>query len=308
MSQERQCFTHLIHMVFICLFLFLVRLGRIFRWILFWDCLGLRGGEIIFLWLLIVFLKWHILYHVTRATMLYTLNPHGLYMPLPVPSAPWKDISMDFVLGLPRTKRGRDSVFVVVDHFSKMAHFIPCHKSDNASHIADLFFTEIVRLHGVPNTIVSDRDAKFLSHFWRTLWYKFGIKLLFSTTCHPQTDGQTEVVNRTLSTMLRAILKSNLRLWEECLPYIEFAYNRSVHSTTKVSPFQVVYGFNPRAPIDLLPLPPSETINLDASQRSEFILKMHETTKLNIEKMNEIYRIAGNKGRKEVILEPGDLV
>jgi hypothetical protein len=118
-----------------------------------------------------------------------------------------------------------------------MAHFIPCHKSDNASHVVDLFFTEIIRLHGIPNTIVSDRDAKFLSHFWTTLWFKLGTKLLFSTTSHPQTDGQTELVNCTLSTMLRAVLKTNLKLWEECLLHIEFAYNRSVHSTMKVNPF-----------------------------------------------------------------------
>jgi hypothetical protein len=163
-------------------------------------------------------------------------------------------------------------------------------------------------LHGVPNTIVSNRDAKFLSHYWRTLWYKLGTKLLFSTTCHPQIDGQTEVVHRTLSTILRAVLKDNLRLWEECLPHIEFAYNKSIHSTIKLSPFMVIYGFNPRAPINLLPLPPSKIMNLDVTQRSEFILKLHKTTKLQIEKMNERYRIAASKGRKEVKLEPGDLV
>jgi hypothetical protein len=135
----------------------------------------------------------------------------------------WEDVSMDIVLGFPRTTMGRDRICVVVDRFSKMAHFIPCHKSDNASHVADLLFADIVRLHGIPTTIVSDCDAKFLSHFWRTLWLKLGTNLLFSTTCHPQTDGQTEVVNHILSTMLRAILKSNLKLWEGCLPHIEFA-------------------------------------------------------------------------------------
>jgi hypothetical protein len=114
------------------------------------------------------------------------------------------------------------------------------------------------------HTIVSDHDTKFLSHFWRTLWAKQGTQLLFSITCHPQTDGQTEVVNRPLSTMLRAILKKNIKIWEECLPHVEFAYNRSLHSTTKMCLFQIVYGLLPRAPIHLMPLPSSEKLNLDA--------------------------------------------
>ncbi|WVZ63410.1 hypothetical protein U9M48_013044 [Paspalum notatum var. saurae] len=157
---------------------------------------------------------------------------------------PWEDISIDFVLGLPRRKRGRDSIFVVVDRFNKMAYFIFCHKNDDASHIVELFFREVVRLHGVPRTIVYDRDTKFLSYFWNTLWGKLGTKLLFSTTCHPQTDGQTEVVNRTLFTLLRAVLKKNLKLWEETLPHVEFAYNRAVHSTTKFCPSEIL---QPRA-------------------------------------------------------------
>ena len=121
---------------------------------------------------------------------------------------------------------------MVVDRFSKMAHFIPCHKVYDASHISRFFFREFVGLHGLPKTIVSDRDAKFLSLVWKTLWAKLVTKLLFSTTCHPQTDGQTEVVNRSLSTLLRALLKGNHNSWDDYLPHMEFAYNRAIHRTT----------------------------------------------------------------------------
>lgn len=234
------------------------------------------------------------------------LHPHGLYMPLPIPNMPWVDISMDFVLGLPKINH-KDSIFVVVDRFSKMAHFIPCNKTNDATQTADLFFKEVVRLHGVPRTIVSDRDTKFLSHFWKTLWKKLGTKLLFSTTCHPQTDGQTEVVNRTLSTLLRATVGKNLRNWLTCLPYIEFAYNHAKHSATKFSPFEVVYGFNPLTPLDLSPLPQA-VFSADGETRAEFVKKLHQQVKENIEKKTEKYREQANKNRKDVTFEPGDWV
>ena len=126
---------------------------------------------------------------------------------------------------------------VVVDRFSKMAHFIACTKVDDARHIARLYFAEIVRLHGVRKVIVSDRDSKFLSHFWRTLWRLLGTTLLFSTAHHPQTDGQTEVTNKTLRSILRTLVSKNLRDWDLKLCQAEFAYNRSPSYATKHSPF-----------------------------------------------------------------------
>ena len=196
----------------------------------------------------------------------------------------------------------------MVDRFSKMAHFIPCAKTDDATHVADLMFREVVRLHGLPRTIVSDRDVKFLSHFWRVLWNKLGTKLLFSTTCHPQTDGQTEVVNRTLATLLRALIKGNLKCWEECLPHVEFAYNRAVHSSTKYSPFEICYGFNPLTPLSSIPLPSSEISNLDGRKRAEFVKLIHAKAKENLERKARDLAQKRSKGRTRVVLEPGDWV
>ena len=120
-----------------------------------------------------------------------------------------------------------------------------------------------MRLYGVTRSIVSDRDVKFLSYFWKVLRGKLGTKLLFSTTCHPQTDGQTEVVNRTLTILLQTVIRQNLKSWEDSLPFIEFAYSRSMHSTDDHSLFEIVYGFNPLTPLDLLPLPVDQRVSLD---------------------------------------------
>ncbi|KAK1601999.1 hypothetical protein QYE76_027104 [Lolium multiflorum] len=237
-----------------------------------------------------------------------TSNSYGLYTPLPTPYAPWSDISMDFVLGLPRTKYGHDSIFVVVDRFSKMAHFIPCSRTDDASHIASLFFREIVRLHGVPRSIVSDRDVKFMSYLWKTLMAKFNVKLLFSSSSHPQTDGQTEVVNRSLSTLLRVLVKKNLKAWEDCIPHAEFAYNRAKHSTTMRSPFMVVYGFEPPTAIDLLPLPLHEQVNMDIDKRAQYMKKLHEDTRATIEQQVLRQATRLNLKKKARIFNEGDLV
>ena len=134
---------------------------------------------------------------------------------------------------------------------------------------------------------MSDRDVKFLSYFWKTLWSKLGTKLLFLTTGHPQTDGQTEVTNRTLGALLRVLIKKNLKNWEDCIPIAEFAYNQTVRSTTSYSLFEIAYGFNPLTPIGLLLLLSNKQINLDSAARAKYVRNLHEKVRLEIVKKNE---------------------
>ena len=180
---------------------------------------------------------------------------------------------MDFVLGLPRTFRKNDSILVVVDRFSKMAHFLPCSKTSDTSKIAKLYFDEIVKLYGLPKTILSNRDVCFMSYFWKTLWHLVGTELKFSTAFHPQTDGQIEVVNRSLGNLLWCLVGEVNRNWDSILPTAQLAYNSSVNRSIGTSPFEVVHGCTPRKPLDLLPMSPHVRIS---ESTEAFALHIHD--------------------------------
>jgi len=132
-----------------------------------------------------------------------------------------------------------------------MAHFIPYNKTNDVAHIVELYFKEMMRLHDIPQSIVLDCDTKFLSHFWNTLCKKLATKLKYSTTCHPQTSGQTKVINWTLGTLLRALVNPQSKVCDLLLPHAKFAYNKTPSNATGVSPFRLVYGIDPLSPLDL---------------------------------------------------------
>jgi hypothetical protein len=132
--------------------------------------------------------------------------PAGLLQPLPIPKQPWDQVSMDFIVQLPTTKAGFDAIVVFVDTFSKMVHLAPTKTTASALDTAWIFFDQVIKLHGLPKSVVSDRDAKFTSKFWKSLFQTMGTRLAMSTTFHPQTDGQTKHANQTLEDMLRSFV------------------------------------------------------------------------------------------------------
>nr|GEW21419.1 putative reverse transcriptase domain-containing protein [Tanacetum cinerariifolium] len=167
---------------------------------------------------------------------------------------PWVDISIGFVLGLPCTKSGNDSIFVVLDRVSKMVHFIPCKKTTYAVNMGQIFFRDAYYLHGLPSFIVYDQDTQLLSHFWCSLWKMVNPQLNFSSAYHPQTNGQTKVVNRSFGNLLRCLVGDHVKAWDQKLCRAEFAHNHDVNRSTRFSPFQVVYSTQQRGPLDLMSL------------------------------------------------------
>ncbi|GKV02736.1 hypothetical protein SLEP1_g15133 [Rubroshorea leprosula] len=174
---------------------------------------------------------------------------HGKLQPLPIPQWKWENITMDFVTGLPQTLKGNDSIWVIVDRLTKSAHFLSYQIGTSIEKLANMYMEEVVKLHGVPVSIVSDKNTRFLSHFWTSLQQALGTQLNFSMTFHPQTDGQSERTIQILEDMLRACVLDWKGSWDQHLSMAEFAYNNSYQSSIHMAPFEALYGQRCRSPL-----------------------------------------------------------
>ncbi|GJP49230.1 hypothetical protein CLOM_g8470, partial [Closterium sp. NIES-68] len=172
----------------------------------------------------------------------------GLLQPLPVPEQPWPVVSLDFITGLPATTSGHDAILVVIDKFSKMGHFIRTHTTARTEETAQLFVRYIISQHGIPTKLISDRDPKFTSKFWKELMSRLGTKFAMSSAYHPQTDGQTERLNQIVEQLIREACKDEISKWDLHLPVLEFAYNNATHAATGQMPFFLCYERHPLTP------------------------------------------------------------
>jgi hypothetical protein len=185
-------------------------------------------------------------YRRVKAIHMKTAGP---LQSLPIPTWKWEDISMDFIVGLPRTAKGF-AIWVIIDRLTKIAHFLPINTYYPVITSAQIYIARILSLHGIPKTIVSDRGPQFVSKFWEELHKSLGTKLLHSSAYHPQTSGQTERVNQILEDMLRACVLEFPQKWDECLPLVEFSYNDSYQESIKMAPFEALYGRRCHAPLN----------------------------------------------------------
>ncbi|KAJ9561600.1 hypothetical protein OSB04_006760 [Centaurea solstitialis] len=201
-------------------------------------------------------------------------KPSGLLQQPEIPEWKWEQISMDFVTKLPKTKKGHDTIWVIVDRLTKSAHFLPIKETYSIDKLAQLYVDEIVMRHGVPISIISDRDSRFTSRFWQSLQATLGTRVDLSTAYHPQTDGQTERTIQTLEDMLRACVLEFGGSWDDHLPLVEFSYNNSYHASIQCAPYEALYGRKCRSPLNWLEVGENRLFRPDVVQETTDKIKM----------------------------------
>ncbi|KAK9007226.1 hypothetical protein V6N11_051055 [Hibiscus sabdariffa] len=200
--------------------------------------------------------------------------PSGLLQPIQIAQWKWQSTTIDFICGLPLTPSRKDSIWVIVDRLTKVAHFILVRIDYLVSKLAQLYISEIVRLHGVPLSIISDRDPKFTSRLWKALQEALSTSLNFSTAFHPQSDGQSQRVNQVLEDMLRACVLEFQGSWENFLPLAKFAYNNSYHSSIQMAPYEALYGRKCRTPISWTELKEKRLLGPELAQETEEMVRI----------------------------------
>jgi hypothetical protein len=234
-------------------------------------------------------------------------QPIGLLHPIPLPDRRWQQITIDFITGIPTTTNYEyDMIMVVVDRLSKYAHFIPCNTTCSAKDIAWYYYNNIVRLHGVPEAIISDRDVRFNNEFWKSLCEQLGTEIRLTSAFHPEADGQTERVNRVLIELLRSMVDEAQSDWDDHLSSCEIAYNTSVHSGTQHSPYYLNHGEEMRKPIDyIIPSTPHHTDTESVLTKLHSSLDRAKQHLLNAQQKQADY---ANTHRRHVSFNVGDRV